>query len=218
MQTPASQLALTQIRDVSTLEWYVIPLLALLFYIYSIEIKKARAIGNWNAVLSGLTVFGMDFINETLNGWILCLSDQSALWTAPGKTALRTMVGWNVEIMFMFAISGLIYYHSMNDDNGKKIPSLTERWIFAIAISAFCVFVEWFLNKGGHLIWEYDFWNRSFKGVWLIFLFGYLHFYVAALWVIGMKRIQSKLITIAIIYSIAILGNIIGFGVMGWKY
>jgi len=94
MPTPASQRALQGLRDLSTIEWYVIPLLAIVLYIYTFEIKKARGSGNWNAVFAGLTVFGMDFINETWNGWVFYLTQHSALWTTPGKTALRTMVGW----------------------------------------------------------------------------------------------------------------------------
>jgi len=40
MPTPASQRALEGIRDLSTLEWYVIPLLAIVLYIYTSEIRK----------------------------------------------------------------------------------------------------------------------------------------------------------------------------------
>jgi hypothetical protein len=194
--TDASRQALENIRDLSTLEWYVIPLLAIVFYIYTSEMKKARLTGNWNAVFAGLTVFGMDFINETWNGWVLHFTGKSAFWTAPGDTALRTMVGWNIEIMFMFAISGIIYYNTIDEDRKKKILGIPNQWFWAAGYSAFCVFVECYLNKGGHLIWEYPFWNRSFAGVWLIFLFGYFHFYVAALLVINMKRIRSKAITV----------------------
>lgn len=75
--TQASQQALDGLRDLSTLEWYVIPLLAIVFYIYTTEIKKARRSGNWNAVLAGLTILGMDFINETWNGWIFHFTQRS---------------------------------------------------------------------------------------------------------------------------------------------
>ena len=106
--TEASRRALEGMRDLSTLQWYVIPLLAFVFYIYIKETKAARRSGNWDAVLSGLTVFGMDFINETWNGWVFHLTQRSAFWTAPGPTALRTMVGWNIEIMFMFDGASLV--------------------------------------------------------------------------------------------------------------
>ena len=216
--TDASIKALDTIRDISMLKWYVIPLLAIVFYIYTAEMKKARETRNWNAVFAGLTVFGMDFINETWNGWVLHFTGRSAFWTAPGDTALRTLVGWNIEIMFMFAISGIIYYNTVSEDKTEKILGIPNQWFWAIGYSVFCVFVEWFLNKGGHLIWEYSFWNRSFKGVWLIFFFGYFHFYVAALLVINMKTIKAKLTTVISLYTIAVIANIYGLGIMGWRY
>lgn len=200
------------------LEWYIIPLLAIVLYIYTSEMKKAKTSGNWNAVFAGLTVFGMDFINETWNGWVLHFTARSAFWTAPGETALRTMVGWNIEIMFMFAISGIIYYNTVSEDKTQKILGIPNQWFWAIGYSVFCVFVECFLNKGGHLVWEYPFWNRSFAGVWLIFLFGYFHFYVAALLVINMKTIKSKLVTVTSLYTVAVLANIFGLGIMKWQY
>lgn len=216
--TEASQRALVGLRDPATLQWYVIPLLAIVFYIYVVELKRARQTGEWNAVLAGLTVFGMDFVNESINGWILALSGRSALWTAPGPTALRTMVGWNVEIMFMFALSGIIYFHTLSDDRKARIAGIPETWFWAGAYSAFCVAVELLLNRGGLLIWEYPFWDGTPAGVWLIFLLGYFHFYVAALLVIGARRMRTKLIAIAAIYAVAIALNVIGLGVLGWTY
>jgi hypothetical protein len=218
MVTPASQMALKGLRDLSTLQWYVIPLLALVFYVYTNEMKKARATGNWDAIFAGLTVFGMDFINETWNGWVFHLTQQSALWTTPGETALRTMVGWNIEIMFMFAISGIIYYNTLSEDKEAKILGIPDRWFWAVGYAAFCVFVECLLNLGGLLVWEYEWWNLSFRGVWLIFLFGYFHFYVATIVVLSLKPIKAKIISISALYSIAILANIIGLGILGWVY
>ena len=111
--TPATEQALSGLRDLSMIKWYIIPLLAIVFYIYTREIKEARQTKNWNAVLAGLTIFGVDFFNETWNGWVMYLTQRSAFWTTPGDTALRTMVGWNIEIMFMFLILGIIYYHTL---------------------------------------------------------------------------------------------------------
>ena len=216
--THASQMALEGLRDLSTIKWYIIPLLAIVFYIYTGEINKAKKTGNWNAIFAGLTIFGMDFINETWNGWVFHFTQRSAFWTTPGDTALRTMVGWNIEIMFMFAISGIIYYNTLSENKEDKILGLPNRWFWAIGYAAFCVFVECLLNAGGHLVWEYPWWHRSFGGIWLIFLFGYLHFFVAALLVIGMKSDKNKIVTISIIYLIAIAANVFGLGLMGWTY
>ena len=108
--TPASIRALQGLRDLSTIKWYIIPLLAIVFYIYTLEIKKAKKSGNWNAIFAGVTIFGMDFFNETWNGWVFHLTQRSAFWTTPGETALRTLVGWNIEIMFMFSIAGFFCF------------------------------------------------------------------------------------------------------------
>jgi hypothetical protein len=216
--TEATIQALNGLRDFSTLKWYVIPLLAIVFYIYTKEMKEAKTTGNWNAILAGLTIFGVDFFNETWNGWVMVLSGRSAFWTAPGNTALRTMIGWNIEIMFMFSIIGIIFYNTLTENKKVTILGLPEKWFWAISYSVFCVLVECLLNVGNHLVWEYSFWMRSFGGVWLIFLIGYFHFFVAAIFVITRKELKSKLITVGIIYVVPIIMNIIGMGIMGWVY
>jgi len=216
--TPATEQALSGLRDLSMIKWYIIPLLAIVFYIYAREIKDARQSKNWNAVLAGLTIFGVDFFNETWNGWVMHLTQRSAVWTTPGDTALRTMVGWNIEIMFMFLILGIIYYHTLSESKNEKILGLPEKWFWAINYSIFCVFIECVLNIGGQLVWEYPFWSLSFKGVWLIFLLGYFIFFVAAIIVISVKTIRAKLTTVGIIYAVPIIMNILALGCWGWRY
>ncbi len=218
MYTEATIQALDGLRDLTMIEWYVIPLLALVLYVYMNEVQKARASGDWNAIYAGLTIFGMDFINETWNGWVLHYTQHAAFWTTPGPTALRTMVGWNIEIMFMFAISGVIFYNTLPADRHAKVLGLPNRWFWAIGYAVFCVFVECLLNLGGHLVWEYPFWNLSFGGVWLIFLFGYFHFYVAALMVIGLTRHRSRIIAVSILWLIPLVANLVGLGLLGWRY
>ncbi|MBN2400972.1 MAG: hypothetical protein JXN64_01090 [Spirochaetes bacterium] len=216
--TEASLQALQGLRELSTLKWYVIPLLAIVLYIYTIEIKKARESGSWDAVFAGLTLFGMDFINETWNGWVFHCTQHSAFWTTPGDTALRTMVGWNIEIMFMFTLAGIIFYHTLLPDKNTRILGIPNRWLIAVGFTAFCVFVEVILNIGGHLVWEYPWWYRSFAGIWLIFFIGYFIFYAAILFMLNLKTVKNKLIFISTIYGIAIILNIIGLGILGFVY
>jgi len=216
--TEATIKALDGLRDLSTLKWYVIPLLALVTYIYTKETKEARKTGDWNPILCGLAIFGMVLFNETWNGWVLIFSGHSALWTAPGDTALRTMVGGNIEIWFMFTLIGIVFYNTLSESRNKKILGLNEEWFWATGYSVFCVFVECLLNMGGHLVWEYPFWNLSFRGIGLIFLIGYFHFFCAAILVIHLKSIKSKLLAIGMIYALPAGMNIIGMGILGWVY
>ena len=218
MPTEASLRALDGIRDLTTLQWYVIPLMAIVFYIYAREIKEARSTRNWDAIWAGVTLFGMDFLNETWNGWLFHLTQRSACWTAPGPTALRTMIGWNIEIMFMFALAGLIYYHTLSHEPGKRIAGLPEKWFWAIGYSAFCVLVEVGLNIGGLLIWEYQLWNRSIEGLPLIFLFGYFHFYVAIIGVLALRSTKARVAVVGAMYGLAAAGNAVGLGILGWRY
>lgn len=82
--------------------------------------------------------------------------------------------------------------------------------------------LEWcvipLLSMVVNLVWEYSWWNRSFAGIWLIFLFGYFHFYVAIIIVLSLKTIRAKVITISCIYGVAIVANIICLGFLGWVY
>lgn len=77
--------------------------------------------------------------------------------------------------------------------------------------------IECVLNSGGLLIWEYPFWERTFAGVWLIFLFGYFIFFLGALVIISMKKMRSKLTMLGIVYAVPIAMNVAA-GIMGWNY
>mgnify|MGYP000297791995 FL=1 len=215
--TEATKAALNGLRDLSTLQWYVIPLLAIVFYIYSKEIRKARKTRNWDVVLAGATVLGLDFFNETWNSWVMVLTGRSAFWTTPGPTALRIFVGWNIEILFMFSILGIIYYYSLSENQDKKILGINEKWAVAIGYTVFCVFIECALNFGDLLIWEYPFWNLSFGGVWLIALFGYFIFFAGAAILLSMKKLKSKIVFVSVIYAVPIVMNVIGAS-LGWVY
>ena len=56
--TEATKQTLVGLRDLSTLQWYAIPILAIVFYVYTIEMKKARESRNWDGVFAALAIFG----------------------------------------------------------------------------------------------------------------------------------------------------------------
>ena len=70
--TPASQTALSNLRIFSNYEWYIVPILVIVMYIWAVEIQKARETKNWNVVFAGLTVLGMDLIKTIDNNskWV----------------------------------------------------------------------------------------------------------------------------------------------------
>ncbi len=192
-----------------TFQWYVIPLLAFVFYIYTVEAEKR----NWNLFLAGLAFWGMDWINEIVNSLVLKFTGYAPIWGAPGDTAYLILVGLNIEIMFMFAVSGIIWSKMLLPKKEDKILGVPNRWFIAVAGAIFCVFVEYLLNGAGALTWDYVWWNRG--APWLIFLFGYLTFFVVAFWVFDMKTFRQKLITVGTIWGIVIVSLIV-FISLGW--
>ncbi|MFX0092456.1 MAG: hypothetical protein ACFFBD_11895 [Candidatus Hodarchaeota archaeon] len=220
MATEASLQALSHLRDLTMVKWYIIPLFAIVLYIYAIEIKKAQKTDNWNTVFAGLALFGMDLINEVWNSLIFHFTQHSAFWTTPGDTAFLIMIGWNIEIAFMFSIAGIVFANFLPEDKNAKIDlryiKIPNRWFHAVFFSAFCVFVEVLLNAGGALVWEYPFWNANIIGIIPIFFLGYFHFFVVAFWVHDMEKIENKLKTIGVIYGIGVTAVIIFMGILGW--
>ena len=210
MLTESTVKALSILRDPSQFKWYVIPLMAFVFYVYVVETEKK----NWSLVLAGLAFWGMDWFNEIWNSLVLHFTNYAPVWGAPGDTAFLILIGLNIEIMFMFAVSGIIWTKMLLPDRNTRILGIPNRWFIAVAGSIFCVFIEYLLNGANALTWDYTWWSRS--APWLIFLFGYLTFFVVAFWVFDMKSIKSKLITVGTIWAVDILALVIFIPVLGW--
>jgi len=207
--SPYTELALKNLRNPEHLSWYVIPFLALVFYVYASEFQKK----NWNLILAGLAFWGMDWINEIINALIMHFSEYAPLWITPEKSAFIILIGLNIEIMFMFAIAGIVWSKFLAEDKKTKYFGINNRWLVAIAGSVFSVFTEILLNKAGLLIWEYPWWSASCPC--LIIVFGYLTFFIVAFWVHDLPDIKSKLKVVGGIYSIVILSLLV-FGSLGW--
>ena len=210
MPSDFSQQALTILRDGSQFQWYVIPLLAFVFYVYAVEMEKK----NYTLVLAGLAFWGMDWFNELMNSIIFHLNGFAPLWCAPGDTAFLILIGLNIEIMFMFAVSGIVWTKLLLPNKADKILGIPNRWFVAVAGSIFCVIVEFLLNAVDALTWDWAFWDMNTP--WLIFLFGYLTFFIAAFWVYDMPTMKQKLITVSAIWGFdALVVLIFGLG-LGW--
>ena len=210
MPTESASTALSILRNGSTFQWYVIPFIAFIFYVYTVEVQKM----DWNLVLAGLAFWGMDWINEIINSLVFHFTNYAPIWGAPGDTAYLILIGLNIEIMFMFAVSGIIWSKMLLPDRKTKILGVPNRAFIAIAGAAFCVFIEYLLNEIGALTWEYTWWNRG--APWLIFLFGYLTFFVIAFWVFDMEKISSKLKVVGAIWAIVIVSLVVFIPILHW--
>ncbi|OQX96694.1 hypothetical protein B6I21_00250 [candidate division KSB1 bacterium 4572_119] len=207
MPTEAAAKATQILRDGSLFQWYVIPLFAFVVYVYANEVEKK----NWNLVFAGLAFWGMDWFNEIWNSLVFHFTNYAPVWGAPGKTAYLIFIGLNIEICFMFAIAGITFAKMLPPDKKVKIFGIPNRMIVAVFGSAFCVFIEVLLNNIGALTWDYSWWDAGTP--WLIFLFGYLTFFLVSFWVFDMESLKKKITVVASIYVFDVL-LILVFGVI----
>jgi hypothetical protein len=202
--------ALAILRDPSQFKWYVIPLFALVVYVYAVEIERE----NWDLVFAGLAYWGMDWFNEIWNGLVFHFTQVAPVWGAPGGTAFLVLIGLNIEIMFMFSIAGIVFAKMLPRDKHLKILGIPNRLFFAVAGSIFTVFVEILLNGADALVWEYPWWSAS--APWLIFLIGYLPFFLVSFWVYDMPTVQQKVKTVGFIFAFDIACLVLFMGILKW--
>ena len=210
MPTESALQAQAILRDGSLFQWYVIPLFAFVVYVYAVEIERR----NWNLFFAGLAFWGMDWFNELWNSLVFHFTNHAPVWGAPGQTAYLILIGLNIEISFMFAIAGITFGKMLPPDKKMKILGLPNRLFFALAGSAFCVFVEILLNSIGALTWDYSWWSTG--APWLIFLIGYLPFFLVSFWVHDMKSIRSKAITVGAIFAVDLVAILVFGLILRW--
>ena len=210
MPTQSAAQALKILWDGGQFQWYVIPLFALVVYVYAVEIERKR----WDFVFAGLAFWGMDWFNEIWNGLVFHFTQYAPVWGAPGKTAFLILIGLSVEICFMFAIAGIAFAKMLPADKQLRVLGIPNRLLFAVTGSIFCVFVEVLLNSVGALTWEYTWWNARVP--WLIFLIGYLTFFLVSFWVFDMQSIKRRAATVGAIFAVDIVSLVVFGAVLQW--
>ncbi len=196
MPTESAARALAVLRDYSHVTWTVIPLFAFVVYVYAAEVERR----NWRLVMAGLAFWGMDWFNEIWNGLVMHFTNRAPVWGTPGASNFVILVGLNIEICFMFAVSGVVWAKMLPKDPALKILGVPNRLFFALLDSIFCVVVEYLLNAAGMLTWDWPWWGV--KAPFLIVIFGYGTFFLVSFWVFDMKSLKKKAL---------VSGGILGF-------
>ena len=198
------------VRDPTQFKWYAVAQLAIVFVIYANEVERGRL----DIVAAGLAVWLADWFNEILNSVILEVSDRAPLWATTGPTAYQFLVGLNLEISFMFALGGIVYAKFLPADRSVRILGMPNRLTMALGMSLLSVLVELFLHETGTFHWDYWWWNTPF--VPLIFVFGYLWFYLYAAWVYDAPDQRARWRRLGGLAAInVVLALVFGVG-LGW--
>lgn len=208
IMTDASKHALKMLRDTSTLEWYVVPLLVIVIYVYINEIERK----NWSAVFLGISLFFMELTWEQGNSLLLYLTNHSGLWTINGKTAYLIYSGYTIEIAFFFAIIGVMIVKALPNDRHQKIVGIPNRLFIPVLMGLTGLLVEIILNQAGMLVWEYWFWR--FPNLILLAV-GYCLPWFLVTWAHDNLTLRSKK-NLSILLALAgILSHILLVSVMG---
>jgi hypothetical protein len=198
------------LRAPGLFQWSTVTLLALVVYVYAVEIERR----NWDAVLTGLAFWLMDWVNELINALVLHFDGHAALWTVTGTSSYVILIGLNIEISLFFAINGVIFAKLLPPDRSMRILGIPNRWALAIALSLVSVGVELLLHADGVFHWYYWWWNVATFPV--IVVFGYLTFYVVAFTVHDMPRRATQLKTVGGLAALNLAAGVVFGPLLGW--
>jgi hypothetical protein len=207
--TGATREALSMLRDPSNLHWYVVTFLGIVLYVYANEVERKR----WDVVAAGLAFFLMDVFNELVNSAWLHASGTSALWTVTGDTAYLILIGWSIEIVFLFLISGVEFVKFLPQDRTLKILGIPNRWVFVTWWSCVCVGVEVLLHRAGIFHWHYWYWGESF--LLPIVVLGYGTFFAIAAYVFDLDSDRKRVAVVGTMLGVDVVLAVV-LGLVGW--
>ncbi|MBP7584043.1 MAG: hypothetical protein KBA61_08430 [Spirochaetes bacterium] len=153
--TEASKTVLGAVRSTENVQWYVVPLLIFVIYVYVAEAEKK----NWDAFFIGIAVWAGELIWEMFNGLILHFTQFAPLWSTPGRSAYILYSGLNIEIAAFFAVGGIIVVKSLPADRNAKILGVPNRLFLPAFWGVVSVTVEVLLNRAGLLVWDWWWWG-----------------------------------------------------------
>jgi len=207
--TAESIQALSVLRNTENMQWYIIPLLTMVVYIYFVEVERK----NWSVVILGLTFWAAEFTWEIGNALLLHITDYAPLWTTPGKSSFVIYAGLNIEICFFFAVYGLMVLKILPEDKTMKIMGIPNRFFIPTIIGLCGLFVEVILNQCNMLIWTYSFWK--WPNLYLLAI-GYCLPLLILTWLHDNLSLRQKKIALVFTASAAIVCHIVFAVVLKW--
>lgn len=197
--------ALSILRSGQNFQWYVIPLIAFAIYIYHVEISKK----NWNAIVSGLSLYMVHWFVEIVNALIQHFSG-NALWTVPEGTSFLILIGVGIELSIMFSVSGIIVSKILPPDPKAKIMGINNRLFIAVSFAALYSIIEIFLAKTPAFVWVYSWW-----GAIPVFITVYIPFFLAAAYSYDWKPKTQKFF-IGTLGAVNLISLILFAGILKW--
>ncbi len=207
--TDASVAVLNNLRSTANMQWYVVPLLIFVIYVYVTEAEKK----NWSAVLLGIATWAGELVWEMFNALVLHFTQYASMWSTPGKSAFIIYSGLNIEIASFFAVAGVIVVKSLPEDRHLKILGISNRIFLPVFWGLVAVFVEVLLNQCDMLIWDYAWW--SWPNIWLIVIV-YILPWALITWAHDNLTLKAKKIGAIAAVCSAIVCHVTFAVILGW--
>jgi hypothetical protein len=197
--------ALAILRRGELFNLYVIFMLVLVLYIYFSEYQKK----NYNAIVSGLTLYGIHWFVEIINSIVQAVSGH-ALWTVPSGTAYLILIGVGIELSLMFSIAGIVQSKLLTEDPKEKMLGLPRPLAIGIGNALLASIIEIFLVFTDSFVWVWEWWNAL-----TVFIFVYIPFFVVSAYAYYWKPKRQKLvILLMVLVNVALI--IIFGGILHW--
>lgn len=207
--TDASREALSMLRDPSNLHWYVVTFFGIVMYVYANEVERRR----FDIVAAGLAFFLMDVFNELVNSAWFHASGKAPLWTVTGDTAYLILIGWSIEIVFLFLISGVEFVKFLPADRNLRIFGVPNRWVLITWWSCVCVGVEVLLHRAGIFHWSWWFWSESMLLPVVVLGYGTFFWIAAVVFDLPDNRRRFQVVGAMAAVNICLATT---FGMLGW--
>ncbi len=200
----ATEQALSIVRSGEHFQWYIIPILVIVLYIYANEFENGR----FNNIAAGLGLYMVHWFVEVANAVIQHLTGH-ALWTVPTGTAFSIMVGVGIEISLMFSIAGIVTAKLLPKDPKARMLGMNSRVFVAVSTAAGASIIEIFLVRTPAFVWVYPFW-----GAFPVFITVYVPFFAAAVYCHD-AELKKSMSFIGVLGCINIAGLVL-FSLLGW--
>lgn len=117
------------LQTVSTFNWYIIPLFVILFYAIWKNIREKK----YSVVLGGFAFWLWDVFNETWNSMVYATTGQP-VWgtTTAGGSGFQILIGYNIEISFMFMFLGMACCYMLTVTpgyEGERFMDGNKNWL-----------------------------------------------------------------------------------------
>jgi len=201
----ATQKALAILRSGEDFQWYVIPIFALVVYLYLDAVGRK----NWKGTAAGLSLYAVHWLFEIGNALVQHFSGH-ALWTVPTGTSYLLLVGVGIELSLMFSAAGLILSKLLPEDPKAKLLGINNRIFFAVANAALYSVIEIFLASTPAFVWVYPWW-----GCVPVFVTVYIPFFVISFLCYDWKPSVQRAF-IGGLFAVDALALLVFAGILRW--